>query len=405
MYWTITTSSYKILLNVCPFHPLHPLQNQQDAIPLPFDKVEILPPAKVGLFRRIFRVISPKNKRRSIKGTRTSNPISLLTPVQFEKCLVSHQLPMAGSQYSSDIQQRSRMRFRFPNSIPYDGPPPAPTSNVSNRNMSPPLGMGPAVSDLPSGNNTSSSPIQQHPYSGEPVNLNGSPGYRPSVQFNPLPLQDNIFHDFSLASREHYPAYKNLLHQRIEFQFMVRLGYGKARSVLQQDIRVIETASVWEQKVDKFNTSSGVIRPYLIEQPDNLPLLSPLFPNSEARLFADVIQAMVCIIGLQRSCYLLENANVNDVPGATYAIQRVPIPSPQQPPARGNQPPSYENQQDAIPLPFDKVEILPPAKVGLFRSIFQLISPKNKRRSIKGTRTSNPISLLTPVQFEKCLVS
>ena len=70
-----------------------------------------------------------------------------------------------------------------------------------------------------------------------------------------------------------------------------------------------------------------IIRPYQIDQPDNLPPLSPLIPNSEARLFADTVRALVDIIGLQRSCQLLEDAEIEEVPGVRYEIQRDIIPS------------------------------------------------------------------------------
>jgi len=56
--------------------------------------------------------------------------------------------------------------------------------------------------------------------------------------------------------------------------------------------------------------------------------LSPLIPNSEARLFADTVHALVDIIGVQRSCHLLENAKIEEVPGIRYEIQRVIIPPP-----------------------------------------------------------------------------
>ena len=61
-------------------------------------------------------------------------------------------------------------------------------------------------------------------------------------------------------------------------------------------------------------------------QPDDLTQLSPLIPNSEARLFADTVCALVDIIGLQRSCHLLETAEIEG--SIRYEIQRVIIPYP-----------------------------------------------------------------------------
>jgi len=42
----------------------------------------------------------------------------------------------------------------------------------------------------------------------------------------------------------------------------------------------------------------------------------------------DTVRALVDIIGLQRSCHLLENAKIEEVPGIRYEIQRVIIPPP-----------------------------------------------------------------------------
>jgi len=52
-------------------------------------------------------------------------------------------------------------------------------------------------------------------------------------------------------------------------------------------------------------------------QPDDLTQLSPLIPNSEARLFADTVCALVDIIGLQRSCHLLETAEIE---GSSHSV-------------------------------------------------------------------------------------
>jgi len=112
-------------------------------------------------------------------------------------------------------------------------------------------------------------------------------------------------------------VHESRLYQRINFHTKVRLGYGKAISVLQREL-------------EGGREYQPLIRPYEIDQPENLPHLSPLIPNSEARLFADTVRALVDIIGLQRACQVLEAAKVNEIPGIRYEIQRVRIP-PKQP--------------------------------------------------------------------------
>ena len=144
------------------------------------------------------------------------------------------------------------------------------------------------------------------------------PGNAPVPFVPPPPYMDDIFRDFSLSPPQEYLAHEARLYQRINFQAKVKLGYGKAIAVLQREL---EGAPEY----------GGIIRPYQIDQPDNLPQLSPLIPNSEARLFADTVRALVDIIGLQRSCHLLENAKIEEVPGIRYEIQRVNIPSPPNP--------------------------------------------------------------------------
>jgi len=151
-----------------------------------------------------------------------------------------------------------------------------------------------------------------------PIPAPPAPSTRPAnipVPFvPPPPYMDDIFRDFSLSPPQEYLAHEARLYQRINFQAKVKLGYGKTIAVLQREL---EGAPEYER----------IIRPYQIDQPDNLPLLSPLIPNSEARLFADTVRALVDIIGLQRSCHLLENAKIEEVPGIRYEIQRVIIPS------------------------------------------------------------------------------
>ena len=140
--------------------------------------------------------------------------------------------------------------------------------------------------------------------------------YNPSMPLipPPPPYIDDIYKDFSLTSPQEYFVHETRLYQRINYQAKIRLGYGKAISVLQREL-------------DGSQEYKRLTRPYQIDQPDNLPLLSPLIPNSEARLFADTVRALVDIIGLQRSCHLLENAKVAEIPGIQYEIQRIIIPT------------------------------------------------------------------------------
>jgi len=154
-------------------------------------------------------------------------------------------------------------------------------------------------------------------------NQNGATGIRglsapPSLLYQPPPPpyvdRDDIMKDFSLYSPQEYQSQEARLYQRIMYHSKVRLGLAKAISVLQREM---EGGTTYRQ----------LIRPYQIDQPENVPLLSPLIPNSEARLFQDTIRALVDILGLQRSLQVLEAAKVDDVPGIHYEIQRVMIPS------------------------------------------------------------------------------
>lgn len=164
----------------------------------------------------------------------------------------------------------------------------------------------------------------------------------------PPPYADETFKDFSQCSPQEYFHHETRLYQRINFHAKIRLGYGKAISVLQREL---EQAPHCE----------GVIRPYQIDQPTCLPNLSPLIPNSEARLFADTVRALVDIIGLQTAVHVLENAKVSEVPGIRYEIQRVPIPGP---PTR---PEPVQNQAPAIPLEPEIIHEQPKfAEVGPF---------------------------------------
>src|SRR6266496_112617 len=216
---------------------------------------------------------------------------------------------------------------------PGNDPPAPPTLNVNlpipNPNNPIPSpgagGMGPAASFHPHpGSSMYPPPIPHNHFSGAPIPSGyqyippqntgtGSPA-RPYNLSMPLippppPYIDDIFKDFSLTSPQEYFAHESRLYQRINYQAKIRLGYGKAISVLQREL-------------DGSQEYERLTRPYQIDQPDNLPLLSPLIPNSEARLFADTVRALVDIIGLQRSCHLLENAKLEEIPGIRYEIQR-----------------------------------------------------------------------------------
>lgn len=168
-------------------------------------------------------------------------------------------------------------------------------------------------------------PVPQATYSYPPLNTQqgapqrqqyNQPMHNPPMLYPPPPpYADETFKDFSQCSPQEYFHHETRLYQRINFHAKIRLGYGKAISVLQREL---------EQSAH----CEGVIRPYQIDQPTNLPDLSPLIPNSEARLFADTVRALVDIIGLQTAVHVLENAKVSEVPAIRYEIQRVPIPGP-----------------------------------------------------------------------------
>ena len=150
-------------------------------------------------------------------------------------------------------------------------------------------------------------------------------------------IDSDIFRDFSLSSPQDYFIHETRLYQRINYQAKIKLGYGKAISVLQREL---------EQSDDY----DAIIRPYQIDQPDNLPNLSPLIPNSEARLFADTVRALVDIIGLQRACHVLENAKIEEIPGIRYEIQRVPVPS---------RPSPIPFEQTNVPRPMGPTDVGP----------------------------------------------
>ena len=205
------------------------------------------------------------------------------------------------------------------NLLPSTGPKPQMGSS-SVHTMSP---LPPQLSHLavppPPVPPTNTAPTYHHYLlSHSPIPAPPAPSTRPThvpVPFvPPPPYMDDIFRDFSLSPPPEYLALEARLYQRINFQRKVRLGYGKAIAVLQREL---EGAQKYKR----------IIRPYQIDQPEHLSPLSPLIPNSEARLFADTMRALVDIISLQRSCHLLENAIIEEVPGIRYEIQRVIIPA------------------------------------------------------------------------------
>ena len=197
-------------------------------------------------------------------------------------------------------------------------------------------------------------------YSYNPANNANGPNPRsfntPPVPLIPPPpyIDSDIFRDFSLSSPQDYFIHETRLYQRINYQAKIRLGYGKAISVLQREL-------------EQSPSYGAIIRPYQIDQPDSLPDLSPLIPNSEARLFADTVRALVDIIGLQRACHLLENAKIEDIPGIRYEIQRVPIPS---------RPP---------PIPLEPINVQPPMGPG---EIGPFARPRSD--SVNSTASSAP---------------
>jgi len=163
----------------------------------------------------------------------------------------------------------------------------------------------PGVSATPYGFPATTPGVHTRPYTAPAPMLYPPP---------PPPYLDDTFKDFSQLPQQEYLAHEARLYQRINYNAKVRLGYGKAVAVLH---RHLEDLPEYER----------IIRPYQIDQPEDLPALSPLIPNSEARLFADTVRGLVDIIGLQRSVHILENAKVNEVPGIHYEIQRVMVPA------------------------------------------------------------------------------
>jgi hypothetical protein len=269
------------------------------------------------------------------------------------------------TRISERVAEIERMLVNTRRQAPGNGPPvpPAPNANfsLSHPNFIPspsPGGIGPPASGSghpQSGNVVFPPPVPHNHFPGaqipsgypyippQPTGTGGPPrAYNPSMPLipPPPPYIDDIYKDFSLTSPQEYFAHETRLYQRINFQAKIRLGYGKAISVLQREL-------------DGSQEYERLTRPYQIDQPDNLPLLSPLIPNSEARLFADTVRALVDIIGLQRACHLLENAKVAEIPGIRYEIQRVIIPT---------RVPPIPMEPEGIPIPQSMPEIGPYAR-------------------------------------------
>ena len=101
-------------------------------------------------------------------------------------------------------------------------------------------------------------------------------------------------------------------HREINCLVRVKLGCGKAFAVLFKEF----------EGLDVYVTA---IRPYRLEQPNDLLDLTMLIPSSEARLFADSIRTLISFIGLERSYQVLQGAKI-EVPGVRYEVQRVRIP-------------------------------------------------------------------------------
>ena len=253
---------------------------------------------------------------------------------------------------ASRILQRFRSRRPTPNRIISDSIIPNPMPNI------PPPPSPVAVNDHP-----------QLSTSVFPLSL--QPRNTPPPPIPPMPyLDSDIFRDYSLNSPQDYFLHETRLYQRINYQAKTRLGYAKAISVLHMEL---EKSSEYE----------ATILPYQIDRPDNLPSLRHLISNSGARLFADTVRALVAIIGLQRACHLLENAEIEEIPGIRYEIQRVPIPSP---------PPPIPLEPINVPSPMVPAEIGPFARL---RS--QVPPPPGPSRTTYSWNQSRP-SIIMPAQ-------
>lgn len=159
---------------------------------------------------------------------------------------------------------------------------------------------------MPRHRNTLPTPTQFHHSDQSP------PDYSEPIPEQNTPLLD-IFYDFSSKTPQDYLFHEQRLYQHINFHGKVRLGLGKAISVLQREI-------------DQSHEYKPLIRPYQIDQPANTPMLSPLIPNTEAMLLANTFYALVVIIGPHRSLYLLITAKAHEIPGVLYVIERIAIP-------------------------------------------------------------------------------
>lgn len=119
--------------------------------------------------------------------------------------------------------------------------------------------------------------------------------------------------DLGMFDPSSYAAQHDNLRSQIDYCARVKLGYGKALSVLN---RLINNTPDYEP----------VIRPYRIDQPSDSPdLLSILLPKSEAQIFADSISVIADLCGLEKVAKVLSEAKVEDIPRLKYVTERVYI--------------------------------------------------------------------------------
>jgi hypothetical protein len=100
---------------------------------------------------------------------------------------------------------------------------------------------------------------------------------------------------------------------QIEYYARVKLGFGKALSVLN---RLIGDTPDFEQ----------VVRPYKIDQPiHSQDLFSIILPKSEAQHFAESVFTIADIYGLEEVAKALREAKAEDIPKVKFVIERVSI--------------------------------------------------------------------------------
>lgn len=106
---------------------------------------------------------------------------------------------------------------------------------------------------------------------------------------------------FSSRSPQDYMAHETRLQQRICYQEKVRLGYDKAIAVL---LLELERGPEYEP----------VHRSVSVDQPDTVFGLRSLSTDFDTATFEDIARVLVNIIGSQRACHILENANIGEIP-------------------------------------------------------------------------------------------